>query len=215
VPSAPSAFRVRQLCVGRKVCKHVVITECLCAWPLQKTSFSRNWRSSATWATSHRSSSRPHSSMGAQLTAVRCSTAVPASAPTHHQTVRASAYADTGATQQGAVACYHLLKPACMVGHSRVSSCHAGMAFKAGNGKDAAQGMLRWRLHDKCGPVKHESTVCSCLPPLQRLTLCLFYGRLVGCHLLVATLHLKAKAGAANDEIRYSQVSAAVGCHIV
>lgn len=56
------------------------------------------------------------------------------------------------------------------------------MAFRGGNGESAAQGMLSWRLHD----------------------------RPAGRQLLVATFHLKAKPGAANDAIRHSQVKAGV-----
>jgi hypothetical protein len=37
--------------------------------------------------------------------------------------------------------------------HSKVMSklFYTGMAFKDGTGDNAAQAMLRWRLHDKCG----------------------------------------------------------------
>lgn len=55
--------------------------------------------------------------------------------------------------------------------------------FTCANGEAAAQGVLRWRLHDK----------------------------LAEQQLLVATLHLKAKGGATNDAIRHSQAQQAVG----
>ena len=82
------------------------------------------------------------------------------------------------------------------------------MAFKDGNGDNAAQGMLRWRLHDKCGTVIQSRPCLQCLAhTAASASVAVADCRLANRQLLVATFHLKAKPGAVNDAIRHSQVS--------